>query len=96
MRLDGKENDTATACQKLERYKRAQQRHTLGLSNASSERRKDADEQRQQPQGVEEENRGLKVQVASLRAELASLTEEVKLLTADVETERLENSALQK
>ena len=86
----------ATACHKLERYKRAQQHHTLGLSNGSSETRKDADEQRQQPQGVEEENRGLKVQVASLRAELASLTEEVKLLTADVETQRLENSVLQK
>ena len=66
------------------------------MINASSERRKDADEQRQQPQGVEEENRDLKVQVASLRAELASLTEEVKLLTADVETQSLENSALQK
>ena len=96
MRLDGKENDTTTACQKLERYKRAQRRHILGLSNGSSERRNDADEQRQQPQGVEEENRGLKVQVASLRAELASLTAEVKLLTADVETQRLENSVLQK
>ena len=96
MRFDGKDNDTATACQKLERYKRARRRHILGLSNGRSERRKDADEQRQQPQGVVEENRDLKVQVASLRVELASLTEEVKLLTTDVETERLENSVLQK
>ena len=58
--------------------------------------KKDADEQRQQPQKVEEENRGLIVQVALLRVELASLTAEVKLLTADVETQRLENSVLQK
>jgi len=36
LRLDGKENETATACQKLERYKRAQRHH------------RDADEQRDQ------------------------------------------------
>ena len=56
---------------------------------------KNADEQREQPQIVEEDNKELKVQVAS-RAELASLTAQVKLLTADVETQRLENSVLQK
>ena len=98
LRLDGKENDTTTTCQKLERYKRPQQCHILALSNsnASSGRQKDADEQREQLQIVEEDNKELKVQVASLRAELASLTAQVKLLTADVETQRLENSVLQK
>ena len=94
LRLDDKENDTTTACQKVERYKRAQRRHILALSNSntSSERQKDADKQREQPQIVKEDNKELKVQVASLRAELASLTAQVKLLTADVETQRLENS----
>ena len=48
LRLDGKHNDTATACQKLEQYKRAQQRH------------RDADEQREQPQRIED-NKELKV-----------------------------------
>ena len=68
----------------------------LSNSNTSSGRQKDADKQREQPQIVEEDNKELKVQVASLRAELASLTAQVKLLTADVETQRLENSVLQK
>ena len=49
LRLDGKRNDNTTACQKLERYKRAQQCHS------------NADEQREQPQRVEEDNKELKV-----------------------------------
>ena len=87
LRFDGKESDTTSAPQKLVCNKR---------SNSSSKRRKDVDEQRQQPQEVEDQNRGLKVQVALLRAELVSLITVVRSLTVDIETQMLENYVLQK
>ena len=70
--------------------------HILALSNSSSERRKDVNEERQQPQGFEDQNGGMKVQMALLRAKLVSLIAEVRSLTVDIETQKLENYVLQK
>ena len=99
MYLDGKQNDTTTGKQKLERYERAQQ-HCIPVDvssphsrKASRKRPRAADEDTQQ---TKEENEELKAQVASLTSQVGVLTEEVKSATNDVETLMSDKSVLQK
>ena len=100
MYLDGKENDTTTGKQKLERYDRAQRHRILvdaGTPQSSKESRKGTpDDDDDDTQQTKEENEELKAQVTSLTVQVELLTEEVESLTNDVETLKSDKSALQK
>lgn len=94
--LDGKENDTTTGQQKLERYDRAQ-RHGILVDvstpcSSKASRKRAADEGIQQ---MKKENE-LTAQVVSLTSQVGSLTAEVESLTNDVETLKSDKSVLQK
>ena len=93
LNLDGKENDTTTGHQKLERYDRAQRHRILVDVNvphsSKASQKRGADEDIQQ-------TKKLKAQVTSLTLQVGSLTAEVESLTNDVETLKSDKVVLQK